>query len=304
VRRVAFWAAVLAALPYLLLKVAWLAGSTIGLEDDTAIEVMRSPRFVIGNVITALMEVTAIALAFVLTRPWGRRIPAWTVAIVGGAATGLLAPILIGLPLGLLLQLASGLPPTAANEGGLAGWAFAFVYGGFGVLAAALAVLFATYAIARWPDLFSTGPRVPSRWVTVVGAIGLLPFGVAMVIWGAFGPGGLGPRSMDALDQRISLLVTGVLALAAFFAPLLRASSLSAVRAQWAVLWVGCACAALQGIAHLLLAEGGRFQPTVALLAVLATPCATVFGFSILRVARRRATADPGHPGDRRSRSS
>ena len=289
-RRIAFLAAVLATLPYLVLKLSWLAGATIGLEDEAAVATMGTPRFVIGNAVTAAMELIAIALAFAFTRPWRQRIPAWLVVTVGGCATGLLVPILIGLPLGLLMQLASGAPPTAADDGGLAGWAFALVYSGFSVLAVALTTLLALYALQRWRVLLDEPPGRPSGWAAVVGALGLLPFGAAMTMWGAAGPGELGPQGLASLDQRVSLLVTGLLALAAFAAPYVRASTIGAAHALWAVLWTGCACAALQGPAHLLLAEGAQIQPAVALLAALATPGATAYGLSILR-ARRRAMA-------------
>lgn len=289
VRTIAFWAAILATLPYLALKVAWMAGLTIGLEDEAAIEAMRTPRFVVGNAVTAAMELAAIASAFALTRPWGRRVPGWLATVTAGAATGLLVPILFGLPLGMVLQAASGRPFTAAEDGGLAGWAFVVVYSGFGLLAAALAVLFGLYAVTRWGALLSGAPRPPKRWVSMVGAVGLLPIGVAMTVWGVLGPGALGPSGMTALDQRMSLVVTGVLAIAAFLAPQRRTSSLRAARARWAVLWTGCACAALQGVAHLLLAEGGRLQPVVAILAALATPGAAVFYLGVLRASQRGA---------------
>lgn len=289
-RRIAFWAAVLATLPYLALKVSWLAGATTGLEDEAAVATMSSPRFMVGNAVTAAMELSAIALAFVLTRPWGRGIPAWLVVILGGGATGLLVPILIGLPLGLLLQLVSGAPPTAADDGGLAGWAFALVYTGFCILAAALTTLLAFYVLDRWRVLLDGPPPQARGWAAAVGALGLLPFGAAMTVWGAAGPGDTGPQGLASLDQRVSLLVTGMLALGAFVAPYVRASGAGSARALWTVLWMGCTCAALQGPAHLLLAEGARVQPAVAFLAVLATPGAAAYGLSILR-ERRRALA-------------
>ncbi|MBT2594272.1 hypothetical protein [Arthrobacter sp. ISL-72] len=289
-RRIDFLAAGLATLPYLVLKLSWLAGATIGMEDEAAVATMGTPRFVVGNAVTAAMELIAIALAFVLTRPWGHRIPAWLVVTIGGCATGLLVPILIGLPLGLMLQLVSGAPPTAADDGGLAAWAFALVYSGFSVLAVALTTLLALYALQRWRVLLDEPPWRPSGWAAVVGALGLLPFGAAMTMWGAAGPGELGPRGLASLDQRVSLLVTGLLALAVFAAPYVRAPAIGAAHALWAVLWTGCACAALQGPAHLLLAEGAQIQPAVALLAALATPGATAYGLSILH-ARRRAVA-------------
>ena len=59
---------------------------------------MDTPRFVIGNILTTGMDLSAVVLALALIQPWGRRLPAWSVIVVAGAATGLLAPILIGVP--------------------------------------------------------------------------------------------------------------------------------------------------------------------------------------------------------------
>jgi hypothetical protein len=164
----------------------------------------------------------------------------------------------------------------------MAPWVFAMNYGGFGLLAIAIAVLLVLYARARWKRVLAVAPRRPAGWSIAVGAVGMLPFGAAMLWWGAVGAGALGPQGMEAPAQRTTLVVTGLLALAGWAAPLVGASARWS-QAVWLVTWVGCTTAALQGPAQLLLANGGEPTPAIVLIAVLATPASCVYGLVVLR---------------------
>jgi hypothetical protein len=90
--------AALAVGPYLLLKLAWLGGSTIGITGPAGTAEMTGSRFVVGNVITVGLMLVAVAFVVALTRPSARRVPGWLVLVLGAGATGLLVPILLGLP--------------------------------------------------------------------------------------------------------------------------------------------------------------------------------------------------------------
>ena len=68
-------------------------------------------------------------------------IPVWV-------GTGLLAPIALGVPLGLAAQAIAGGSPVPAHNG-LHGWVYAVVYGGFAVQAVCLLTAFALYARDR-----------------------------------------------------------------------------------------------------------------------------------------------------------
>ncbi len=241
---------------------------------------------VVGNLVTVAMELLAIGLAVALVRPWGRRVPAWVVLVLGGGATGLLAPILLGLPIGVLAQLLLRQSVSTGGEGDLASWVFALVYTGFGLQGVALVVLLGRYVLARWHRLVEVSPRRPAGWALVVGALGLLPFGLAMVWWGLLGAGTAGPQGMESPVQRVFLLVTGVLVLLALVAPLVSAGR---PRLTWLAVWVGCTVAALQGPTQLLLARDGEPQPAVVLLALVATPTACAYGLAILRDRCARA---------------
>ncbi len=292
-RQAALSVAVVATAPYVALKVMWLSGSTIGMTSDAGADEMSGARFVTGNVVTVLLMVAAIAFAFALTRPWARRVPAWLVLVLSGGATGLLAPILLGLPLGLVIQLAVEGYVKPADDTGLAPWVFAIVYSGFGLLAIAMAVLVAAYVLERWGHLMTEPPRPPSALAVLAGALGMLPFGAAMISWGAFGPGATGPQGMDLPAQRTVLIVTGALSICAFVVPLLGARVDPWPRSAWLVTWTGSCISALQAPTQVLLAQGGEVRPAVALIAVVATPGSCIYGLAALRrhlSARSRVT--------------
>jgi hypothetical protein len=141
--------------------------------------------------------------------------------------------------------------------------------------------------------------------VGVVGGLGLVPFGAAMLWWGVFGPGSSGPQAMDAVVQRTTLVVTGLLAVGGFLAPLLGGIGRRRPHLTWLALWIGCTTAALQAPSQVLLANGG--QPTVVLLlvALLTVPGSVLYGLWALRgrvagdrfppAARMAETLGSGH---------
>ncbi|WP_235736844.1 hypothetical protein [Nocardioides alcanivorans] len=271
-----------AVVPYMVLKLLWLSGSTIGMSEPAAVAEVQSTRMVVGNIVTMLLELLAVGLAVALTRPWGLRAPAWIVLCLAGGATGLLAPILLGLPLGSLIQFAVRADVHTSGMDNMSPWVFALAYGGFGLLAIAIAVLAWQYALIRWERVLAAPPRFPSARTITVGALGMLPFGTAMVWWGLFGPGEAGPQAMDTPSQRTALVVTGLLCIAGLMAPILGAMT-QWPRTAWLVTWVGCTTAALQGPTQLLLANGGDPTPAIALITVLATPASCGYGLLVLR---------------------
>lgn len=272
-----------AVVPYITLKLLWLSGSEIGTKDDTVLAELHSTRMVVGNNVTIVLEVLAVGLALMLASTWGRRVPAWLMLGLGAGATGLLAPILLGLPFGSVLQLAVKGSVHTDGMDHLAPWVFAIVYGGFGLMAVGILMLAWRYAVARWSDVMDRSPDLPPAWLTVVGALGLLPFGAAMLWWGAFGPGDSGPQAMDAVSQRTTLVVTGLLAVGGFLAPLVQGPSRRAPRLAWLLVWVGCTTAALQAPTLVLLANGGDPTRAILLLGLVTIPGSSVYGLALLR---------------------
>ncbi len=283
----ALGAALISTVPYLVLKLMWLAGSTVGMTGGRHIDEMHSTRFQVGNTVTVVLMLMAAGLAVALTRSWAERIPARLVFVLAAGATGLLAPILLGLPLGLVAQSLTNGDVKPTGDEGLEPWVFGVVYSGFGLLALAIGVLLLAHVARRWGHLIVHAPERPSWPATLAGALGLLPFSVAMIYWGSFGPGGTGPQGMELPAQRTVLVVTGILSGAAFVLPLSSRSPRRWPRVTWMAAWTGCCVTALQGPAQLLLAQAGKVEPVVAGLTVLSTLGASVFGMSLLEPARR-----------------
>ncbi|MFC7306648.1 hypothetical protein ACFQVC_20765 [Streptomyces monticola] len=148
--------AVLACLPYVALKVAWVAGSEVGIPRGSSLLDDRAT-MAVANSLTVLMDAAVVVLALLLTQAWGMRVKAWLLALPMWAATGLLAPIMVGFPLQLLVRALGGGSSTAAADGSgafLDEWVFGVVYTGFIVQGLALGVLFTAYARRRWGRLW------------------------------------------------------------------------------------------------------------------------------------------------------
>ena len=161
--------AVLATLPYVLLKVLWLTGSDVGLTDPDALSggVMMA-----ANAVTLLMELTAAGLAVLLVLEAGRRIPAAVVHVPMFVGTGLLGGILVALPVEALRQLWWTPPPVPTEDAAatpIESWVFPMVYGGFAVLGLSLLTIFALHSWDRWvrpggwTSRFGTWPALPRR---------------------------------------------------------------------------------------------------------------------------------------------
>lgn len=148
-RRPALILTILACLPYLTLKLIWIAGGDLGipagselLDPDNATS-MRTL-----NGLTVLMDSAVILLALVFARGAGRGVPAWLIAGPAWVATGLLGPIVAGYPFSVVVELVDS--SAGAGEGWLESWVFVLVYGGFMLQAVGLGTLFASYAAQRW----------------------------------------------------------------------------------------------------------------------------------------------------------
>jgi hypothetical protein len=145
-----------ACVPYLVLKIAWVSGSRVGIPDGSTL-LEHHTAMVIGTAASVLIDSMVVVLALLLTQPWGRRTPVWVLIVPAWAATGLLSPIMVGYP----LQLAARLFGASASRSGepagrpfLNEWVFTVVYTGFIVQAIALGALFVLYARARWGHLW------------------------------------------------------------------------------------------------------------------------------------------------------
>ncbi|WP_067433695.1 hypothetical protein [Nocardioides jensenii] len=185
--------AILGTLPYITLKLMWLGGSRVGLNDP---DFGTSPVMVAANTMTMAMDAVAILLALAFVTAWGRRLTPWLVLFPMWVGTGLLAPILVIVPLQLVFGTSSS--GGSSNPGGtspIADWVYAMVYGGFMWQGVFLLLGFALYAHHRWGSALgwhrpftgrSPGPDAPVLLTMALVAAG----GLALVthVWGDFHP--------------------------------------------------------------------------------------------------------------------
>ncbi len=247
----------LACAPYLALKTAWLAGSSVGTAPGAAGAGMHDGRYVVANLVTVAMDVVAAALVLALTFPWGRRVPGWLLAAPVWVAAGLLAPIAVGLPVGLVLQALVGGAPAPGDDG-LAGWVYAVVYGGFVLQGVGILTVFWWHARERWPAWLHTR-RPPARPVTVVATAAVAGFGALHLAWAVAGSAAAAPGGFETAAQRAYLGATGVLILA------------GVVLDRAAIAWAGTAVTVFAGPTKILLAHDGDPGTVVLATGVLGT---------------------------------
>ncbi|MET9518849.1 hypothetical protein [Streptomyces sp. NPDC002994] len=251
-RRVLRAAAVISCVPYVGLKIAWIAGSRAGIPDGSV--VLDHPGLMaVANSVTILMDATVVVLALLLTQDWGRRVPAWLLALPMWAATGLLTPIMTGFPLQLLAKVITGEHSAPSGDRPfLADWVFSVVYTGFIVQGLALGTLFTLYARERWGHLWrgavselpgsAVGPGLKTVAVAASVLAGLCA--VPHVMWAAGSTTGLNQSRIDQRSADFQLLegtyvlfaaltVVGVLTLA------LRRGRGLALKTPLALAWLG-----------------------------------------------------------------
>lgn len=217
--------AVVGMLPYLLLKLFWIAGVEIGVTEPG---VMTTALMRGANSFTAFMELVAIVVVLLLTRERGLRVPAWLIVFPMWVGTGLLAPIVLSAPI-----IGTDFVTAGSANGALELWVTPVVYASFAWQGVALLTAFVLYARVRWPQAFGGTGRAGG--IGAIGVIGsLLALFVAGVeLWNAF-----------TGDLRLGVvaigIVEGVLALAAVVSVVLLGTS----GGYWltsVLLWTGSA---------------------------------------------------------------
>ncbi|MEW1688145.1 hypothetical protein ACIQOF_06360 [Streptomyces sp. NPDC091265] len=280
--------AIASCLPYMLLKAAWISGSHLGVPDGSSLLDHRTT-MIVANSLSVLMDSAVVVIALLLTQAWGRRVPAWLLALPMWAATGLLLPIMTGYPLQLLVKALGG--EITATGGSarpfLDEWVFAVVYTGFIIQGLTLGTLFALYARDRWGHLWQgtlrelpDSPTAPALRAAAVAAslIALVP-GTMHLLWAAGSTTGLneavidestsGSQVLDAVDVLFAAAaVAGVLLLA------FRRGSALPLRVPLALAWGGSGAMACWGgwmsIASLSNVDDIAHQPTAAMVLVYA----------------------------------
>jgi hypothetical protein len=150
IRRLLGYGVVVSVLPYLALKALWLGGVMVGVPEGSP---ARGSGFVGPNIVTALLDVVAIAVALALTHRWGRRLPAWLVVVPAWVGTGLLVPAVVELVNGAAAAAVTGGQAVSLAGGLVEPWAYAVVYTSFGLQGLLLSAIFLLYAGERWDDV-------------------------------------------------------------------------------------------------------------------------------------------------------
>ncbi|MDJ0346929.1 hypothetical protein QMK19_33010 [Streptomyces sp. H10-C2] len=143
-RRAIGYAAVVATLPYLFLKLDWVLGGTIGIIDRQR---ATDSGLLAANLATMGMDALAVLIALAFTQRWGLRLPSWLVLFPMWVATGFLAPIVAIIP-----SAPFAAADTVAKDPDpfLRSWVYVLVYGGFAVQGVLLVAAFVLYARHRW----------------------------------------------------------------------------------------------------------------------------------------------------------
>ncbi len=161
-RLLAGYAVVLGALPYLLLKLAWLSGSPIGFADPSA---AGDGSLFVLNAVTAGMDLVGVLLALAFAHDLGLRLPGWLVLGPMWVGTGLLAPVAIVMPvIGAVSVGATGGGPEGPRL--LEPWVRPLVYAGFTWQGVTLLLAFVLYARVRWAPVFTVRTGAVPRGAT------------------------------------------------------------------------------------------------------------------------------------------
>jgi hypothetical protein len=219
-RLAAGYGAIVFMLPYLALKIAWLAGNSIGFVDASLVS---KPGMIAANALSLGMDLVAVGLALTLTHRWGLRVPAWLVLFPMWVATGFLVPAVVIAPIAMIREaLTSHAAPS--TDAMLEPWVGAVVVASFAGQGAALIVAFVLYVRTRWADLLQSTTRAevrgPTHSVQVMlanlAALMAVAAGGLHLVWAFGGTVGLGQRALSEPAAQWHLLngVWGLLSIA------------------------------------------------------------------------------------------
>ncbi|MFI6420472.1 hypothetical protein ACIBG6_24105 [Streptomyces sp. NPDC050842] len=259
-RRVLRILAIAACLPYISLKIVWVAGGELGIPAGSVLLEHRTT-LAVANSLSVLADAAVIVLALLLTQAWGLRVRAWLLAFPMWAATGLLAPIMAGYPAQLAIALLTGDERAAApSEPFLDGWVFAVVYSGFILQGLTLGTLFVLYARDRWGHVWRgrlgevsarvSGPGVMAA--ALAGAVVSLVPATVQLIWLSGSARGLSAQRAAERDSDfyvLSAIQLGFLVAAVVFTLVLvlRRPARLGVRPVLALAWVSTSAAGCWG---------------------------------------------------------
>ncbi|OZM76281.1 hypothetical protein CFP66_41725 [Pseudonocardia sp. MH-G8] len=158
------WLAAAGTLPYLVLKLLWLSGSTIGVREPAF---LSDPVIVVANAVTFAMDLLVIGLVFALTSRWGERLPAWLVLLPVWVGTGFLVPMVVSVLPATVVEVLSGTPAPEVFEP----WLQPLVYGGFAWQGVFLMAAFGAHVVRRWSGVVAAASPLPPALVPLLRVI-------------------------------------------------------------------------------------------------------------------------------------
>jgi hypothetical protein len=190
-------------LPYVVLKISWLAGGDMGLRDPA---LMQTTTYVVANSITLVLDLVVVALAWVLALAARRRLLVVLAPLVWGATGLMVTPVLSG---AVIAVVGDSSTERLAGDA-LYAWVYVVVYVGFAVQGLGIATLFGAQAVRAWPRLFARwSARISPILVGGASAGVLAGLGFLLLTSGVdrvwFGP------AVSEGAERGSWMVTGLL---------------------------------------------------------------------------------------------
>ena len=196
----------LGTVPYVVLKISWLAGGDMGLRDPA---LMQTTTYMVANSITLVLDLVVVALAWLLALAARRRLLVVLAPLVWGATGLMVTPVLSAAVIAV-----AGDPSTERLAGdALHAWVYVVVYVGFAVQGVGIATLFGAQVVRAWPWLFARR-SAPSSPILVggVSAGALAGLGFLLLASGV-DPVWFGPAVSESAE-RGSWVVTGLLCVA------------------------------------------------------------------------------------------
>ena len=141
---------IVAVLPYVVLKVLWIAGNMVGVPASSP----AHEGWVAQNAVTLGMDVVAVLIALAFTYSWGTRVPAWLIVVPVWVATGFLVPASLEVAVGFLRNLLVSGQLINMPGGLVEPWAYIVVYLSFAGQGVCLTGAFVYYARDRWAGAF------------------------------------------------------------------------------------------------------------------------------------------------------
>ncbi|MFF1446330.1 hypothetical protein [Streptomyces sp. NPDC058295] len=216
--RVAAYGAAAALVPYLLIKVAWVVGSLLGLLPVG--QGFSLGGWLVLNTVTIGMAAAGITLGLALVRPWGMRIPGWLVGFFAWVGSGFLVSILPFVVVSALVNSGAESSKGSGSSGSdaaMPGWEAMLLQCSFVGTGIALAIALPAYLWRRWPHALRR-PEPPGTrtspgllWPAASGAV----TGLAWLYWAAGGFLGIAHRDERPASWHVLVGVSACWALAA-----------------------------------------------------------------------------------------